>query len=120
MPHSREYERAEDAPAIRALLAKKRARAGIACIVSGAMSLVMIVLALLPVRPAALNDPMVYPAALLVLLLVSCAVNWRTFLDGFRGLGKTPCRTVFRFYRRWVLRCSAWPFWPPAVTPTAR
>lgn len=50
----------------------------------------MIVLALLPVRPAALNDPMVYPAALLVLLLVSCAVNWRTFLDGFRGLGKTP------------------------------
>ena len=33
---------------------------------------------------------MVYPAALLVLLLVSCAVNWRTFLDGFRGLGKTP------------------------------
>ena len=29
-------------------------------------------------------------AALLVLLLVSCAVNWRTFLDGFRGLGKTP------------------------------
>ena len=90
VPHSREYERAEDAPAIRALLAKKRARAGIACIVSGAMSLVMIVLALLPVRPAALNDPMVYPAALLVLLLVSCAVNWRTFLDGFRGLGKTP------------------------------
>ena len=90
VPHSREYERAEDAPAIRALLAKKRARAGIACIVSGAMSLVMIVLALLPVRPAALNDPMVYPSALLVLLLVSCAVNWRTFLDGFRGLGKTP------------------------------
>ena len=90
VPHSREYERAEDAPAIRALLAKKRARAGIACIVSGVMSLVMIVLALLPVRPAALNDPMVYPAALLVLLLVSCAVNWRTFLDGFRGLGKTP------------------------------
>ena len=35
VPHSREYERAEDAPAIRALLAKKRARAGIACIVSG-------------------------------------------------------------------------------------
>lgn len=90
VPHSREYERAEDAPAIRALLAKKRARAGIACIVSGAMSLVMIVLALLPVRPAALNDPMVYPSALLVLLLVSCAVNWRAFLDGFRGLGKTP------------------------------
>lgn len=26
VPHSREYERAEDAPAIRALLAKKRAR----------------------------------------------------------------------------------------------
>lgn len=49
----------------------------------------MIVLAL-PVRPAALNDPMVYPAVLLVLLLVSCAVNWRTFLDGFSGLGKTP------------------------------
>ena len=90
VPHSREYERAEDAPAIRALLAKKRARAGIACIVSGAMALVMTVLALLPVRPAALNDPMVYPAALLVLLLVSCAVNWRSFLDGFRGLVKTP------------------------------
>ena len=90
VPHSREYERAEDAPAIRALLAKKRARAGIACIVSGAMALVMTVLALLPVRPAALNDPMVYPAALLVLLLVSCAVNWRSFLDGFRGLVRTP------------------------------
>lgn len=97
VPHSREYERAEDAPAIRALLAKKRARAGIACIVSGAMSLVMIVLALLPVRPAALNDPMVYPAALLVLLLVSCAVNWRAFLDGFRGLGKTLAGQPFDF-----------------------
>ena len=85
------------------------------------MSLVMIVLALLPVRPAALNDPMVYPAALLVLLLVSCAVNWRTFLDGFKGLGKTPVAgQPFDFHRRWVLRCSAWPFWPPVVTPTAR
>ena len=90
VPHSHEYERAEDAPAVRDMLAKKRAQSGIACIVSGVATLVMIVLSILPVRPAALNDPMVYPAVLLVLLLVSCGVNWQTFLNGFKGLAKVP------------------------------
>ena len=38
-------------------------------------AMIVIVLALLPVRPAALNDPMVYPAALLVLM--RSMFNWR-------------------------------------------
>ena len=35
MPHSREYERAEDAPAVRAELAKRLTRATIGCIAAG-------------------------------------------------------------------------------------
>lgn len=90
VPHSREYERAEDAPAVRAELAKKLAQATVACLVSGVAAAVMIVLAVLPVRPAALGDAMVYPAVMLVLLLAACAANWEAFLSGIRGLVKTP------------------------------
>ncbi len=90
VPHSREYERAEDAPAVRAELAKKLTQATVACLVSGVAAAVMIVLAVLPVRPAALGDAMVYPAVMLVLLLVACAANWEAFLSGIRGLVKTP------------------------------
>ncbi len=90
MPHSREYERAEDAPAVRAELAKKLTQATVACLVSGVAAAVMIVLAVLPVRPAALGDAMVYPAVMLVLLLAACAANWEAFLSGIRGLVKTP------------------------------
>ena len=90
VPHSREYERAEDAPAVRAELAKKLTQATVACLVSGVAAAVMIVLAVLPVRPAALGDAMVYPAVMLVLLLAACAVNWEAFLSGIRGLVKTP------------------------------
>lgn len=90
VPHSREYERAEDAPAVRAELAKKLTQATVACLVSGVAAAVMIVLAVLPVRPAALGDAMVYPAVMLVLLLAACAANWEAFLSGIRGLIKTP------------------------------
>lgn len=90
VPHSREYERAEDAPAVRAELAKKLTQATVACLVSGVAAAVMIVLAVLPVRPAALGDAMVYPAVMLVLLLAACAANWEAFLSGIRGLVKTP------------------------------
>ena len=90
VPHSREYERAEDAPAVRAELAKKLTQATVACLVSGVAAAVMIVLAVLPVRPAALGDAMVYPAVMLVLLLAACAANWEAFFSGIRGLVKTP------------------------------
>lgn len=90
VPHSREYERAEDAPAVRAELAKKLTQATVACLVSGVAAAVMIVLAVLPVRPAALGNAMVYPAVMLVLLLAACAANWEAFLSGIRGLVKTP------------------------------
>ena len=90
VPHSREYERAEDAPAVRAELAKKLTQATVACLVSGVAAAVMIVLAVLPVRPAALGDAMVYPAVMLVLLLAACAANWEAFLSGIRGLVKAP------------------------------
>lgn len=90
VPHSREYERVEDAPAVRAELAKRLTRATIGCIVAGVAAAVMIVLAVLPARPAALNDATVYPAVMLVLLLAACAANWQTFLSGFKGLAKMP------------------------------
>lgn len=90
VPHSREYERAEDAPAVRAELAKKLTQATVACLVSGVAAAVMIVLAVLPVRPAALGDAMVYPAVMLVLLLAACTANWEAFFSGIRGLVKTP------------------------------
>ena len=90
VPHSREYERAEDAPAVRAELAKRLTWATIGCIAAGVAAAVMIVLAVLPARPAALNDATVYPAVMLVLLLAACAANWQTFLSGFKGLAKTP------------------------------
>ena len=90
VPHGREYERAEDAPAVRAELAKKLTQATVACLVSGVAAAVMIVLAVLPVRPAALGDAMVYPAVMLVLLLAACAANWEAFISGIRGLVKTP------------------------------
>lgn len=90
VPHSREYERAEDAPAVRAELAKKLTQATVACLMSGVAAAVMIVLAVLPVRPAALGDAMVYPAVMLVLLLAACAANWEAFLSGIRGLVKAP------------------------------
>ena len=90
VPHSREYERAEDAPAVRAELAKRLTWATIGCIAAGVAAAVMIVLAVLPARPAALNDATVYPAVMLVLLLAACAANWQTFLSGFKGLAKMP------------------------------
>lgn len=90
VPHGQEYERAEDAPAVRAALTKKLTQATIGCIVAGVAAAVLIVLAVLPTRPAALNDATVYPAVMLVLLLAACAANWETFLNGFKGLLKTP------------------------------
>ena len=76
--------------AVDAELAKRLTRATIGCIAAGVAAAVMIVLAVLPARPAALNDATVYPAVMLVLLLAACAANWQTFLSGFKGLAKMP------------------------------
>ncbi len=90
VPHSHEYERAEDAPAVRNELAKQLTLATVAAAVAGVAAVVLIVIGALPVRPAALADPMVYPAVALVLLLAACAANWQAFLSGFKGLFKAP------------------------------
>ena len=90
VPRTHEYERAEDAPAVRSALAKQLTVATVAAIVSGAVAAVLIIIGALPIRPAALADPTVYPAVVLVLLLAACAANWQAFVSGFKGLVKGP------------------------------
>ena len=64
VPRSREYERAEDAPAVRAELEKNLTMATAGCIVSGVAAAVLIVLgvmaAALPALPGALAEGNVY------------------------------------------------------------
>lgn len=90
VPRTHEYERAEDAPAVRSALAKQLTVATVAAIVSGAVAAVLIIIGALPIRPAALADSTVYPAVVLVLLLAACAANWQAFVSGFKGLVKGP------------------------------
>ena len=92
VPHAHEYERAEDAPAVRAALDKQLMAATLACIVSGVVAAVLIVLGImasaLPVLPGPLADSTVYTAVALILLLAACGVNWQTFVSGLRGMAK--------------------------------
>ena len=94
VPRSREYERAEDAPAVRAELEKNLTMATVGCIVSGVAAAVLIVLgvmaAALPALPGALAEGNVYSAVALVLLLAACAANWQAFASGFKGLLRAP------------------------------
>ena len=90
----RDYESAEDAPAVRKELDENLLHLTTACIVSGAAALVLLVLAFiaaaLPAMPGVLAGETVYPAVALVLLAVAAGINWKTLLNGLQGLAKKP------------------------------
>ncbi|MBM6716037.1 hypothetical protein H6B15_05125 [Gemmiger formicilis] len=93
----KEYERLDDAPAVRRDLANRILLLTVAAIVSGASAALMLYLGIaaggtLPM-PAPLDTtagatPLL--ATMLVLLVFCCALNWRTMLDGLVGLVKSP------------------------------
>lgn len=89
-----DYERAEDAPAVRRDVSRQVLYETTAVFVTGAIALVLLALGLmaasLPVLPGPLADPNVYPAVALVLLLAAGGVCWRTFLSGMVGLVGRP------------------------------
>ena len=92
--HRRDYESADDAPAVRKELDQNLLRLTTACLVSGAATLVLLVLAFmaaaLPAMPGPLAGTTVYPAVALVLLAVAASINYQTMLTGLRGLAKKP------------------------------
>ncbi len=94
VPRRRDYESAEDAPAVRKELDQNLLQLTTACIVSGTVALVLLVLAFiaaaLPTMPGVLAGETVYPAVALVLLAVAAGINWKTFLSGLQGLAKKP------------------------------
>ncbi len=94
VPRRRDYESAEDAPAVRKELDENLLHLTTACIVSGAVALVLLVLAFiaaaLPAMPGVLAGETVYPAVALVLLAVAAGINWKTLLNGLQGLAKKP------------------------------
>lgn len=89
-----DYERAEDAPAVRREVSRQVLYETTAAFVTGAVALVLLVLGLmaaaLPVMPGPLADPNVYPAVALILLVAAGGVCWRTFLGGMVGLVGRP------------------------------
>lgn len=92
--HSREYERAEDAPMVRRELSQQVLYYTTASFVTGVIAAVLLVLGLmaaaLPVLPGPLADITVYPAVVLVLLLAAGGLCWRTVVSGLVGLVKRP------------------------------
>ncbi len=90
----RDYESAEDAPAVRKELDKNLLQLTTACFISGAAALVLLVLAFiaaaLPAMPGVLAGETVYPAVALVLLAAAAGINWKTILNGLQGLAKKP------------------------------
>ena len=99
----RDFESAEDAPAVRKELDENLLHLTTACIVSGAAALVLLVLAFiaaaLPAMPGVLAGETVYPAVALVLLAVAAGINWKTLLNGFAGSGqKADPRQPDRFW----------------------
>lgn len=90
----RDFESAEDAPAVRKELDENLLHLTTACIVSGAAALVLLVLAFiaaaLPAMPGVLAGETVYPAVALVLLAAAAGINWKTLLNGLQGLAKKP------------------------------
>ena len=89
-----DYERAEDAPAVRRELDQQVLYYTTASFVTGAVAAVLLILGLLaaalPVLPGPLAGPSVYPAVALVLLAVAGGVCWRTVANGVLGLAKRP------------------------------
>lgn len=94
----RDYENAEDAPAVRRSLQNQVLMLGVAALVSGILGIVMVYLATaatgagLPM-PGALDptaDKLPLLAVLLVLLAVCCGLCWRTLAGGLMGLVRSP------------------------------
>lgn len=92
-PRRREYESADDAPAVRQELEQRVLFQTITAIVCGAAALVLVWLGTsavsgTPPMPAAL-DPAADPAPLLIttliLLIAACAASWQTLLNGVLG-----------------------------------
>ena len=95
--HKLDYETTEDAPKVRRELDKQTLLTTIIAVVSGAAALVMLYLGTAAVGglplPAALNpDVSAGPllVVMLILLLVTCVLNWKTLLDGMVGLARSP------------------------------
>lgn len=93
----REYERLDDAPAVRRELNNRILLLTTAAIVSGVAAVVMLYLGIAaggtlplpgPLDTLAGTTPLL--ATMLVLLVVCCALNWRTMLDGLLGVVKSP------------------------------
>ena len=93
----REFERLDDAPAVRRELNNRILLLTAAAIVSGAAAAVMLFLGIAaggtlpmpaPLDPTAGSTPLL--ATMLVLLVFCCALNWHTMLDGIKGLVKGP------------------------------
>ena len=97
-PRRHEYERPDDAPAIRRELDSQVLALTAAAIAAGAAALVMLYLGTAaagaglpmpaPLDPAVGKTPL--PAALLVLLAVTAGLCWRTMANGLKGLFKGP------------------------------
>ena len=89
-----DYERAEDAPAVRRELDQQVLYYTTASFATGAAAAVLLVLGLLaaalPVLPGPLAGPSVYPAVALALLAAAGGVCWRTVAGGVLGLFKRP------------------------------
>lgn len=96
-PRHREYERLDDAPAVRRELNNRILLLTVAAIVSGVAAAVMLYLGIAaggtlpmpgPLDTLAGTTPLL--ATMLVLLVVCCGLNWRTMLDGLLGVVKSP------------------------------
>lgn len=93
----REYEHLEDAPVVRRDLNNQILLLTTAAIVSAVAAVVMLYLGIAaggalpmpaPLDPKAGATPLL--ATMLVLLLFCCGLNWRTMLEGVKGLVKGP------------------------------
>lgn len=93
----REYERLDDAPAVRRELNNRILLLTTAAVVAAAAAIVMLYLGIAaggtlpmpgPLDTMAGTTPLL--ATLLVLLVLVCALNWNTMLDGLVGLVKGP------------------------------
>lgn len=93
LTHRHEYERAEDAPLVRRELNQQVLYYSTATMITAVLTAVLLVLGLVAASPTVtgpLADPTVYPAIVLVLLLVAGGICWRTVVNGLLGLAKRP------------------------------
>ena len=93
-----DYENPGDAPAVQQDLEHLRFVTAIRTLISGVIGIMLLYLGLAvgesPLPPIAAIDPSVAPTAFLtvnlLMLLAACAVNWRVFVNGIRGIWGTP------------------------------